>query len=458
MIKRRVALMSLAGLPLFLRGFESASAASKEAEVVGSPLRGSLDAGKHGLLPQASGNQSRKLQSIIDKASAAGVPVFLPPGAYRVSNITLPAGAHLTGVPGASRLIYSGEGFLLAADEAAAITLSNLSIDGVNGWMEGENAALIHLRGVRDVVIDNCAVAGARGSAIVLERCGGRIERSHLSGATQYGLYAVESRGLSIVGNTVADCGNGGLLVHRWTKGTDGTLISGNRIERIRATAGGTGQNGNGINLFRADSVSVTNNHISDCAFSAIRANASSNAIISGNHCLNVGETSIYAEFGFEGAVISANIVDGAANGIAVVNLNEGGRISTVSGNVVRNLSSVGPYPAENAGFGIGISVEGDAAISGNMIENCANWAMQLGWGPYLRNVSVTGNVIRKAPVGIAVSVAEGAGATLIANNLLSETAQGAILGFRWKDKATGELANGPSGFQHLSISGNRTD
>ncbi len=34
---------------------------------------------------------------------------------------------------------------------------------------------------------------------------------------------------------------------------------------------------------------------------------------------------------------------------------------------------------------------------------------MQLGWGPYLRNLVVTGNVIRKAPVGCAVSVADGA-------------------------------------------------
>ena len=47
---------------------------------------------------------------------------------------------------------------------------------------------------------------------------------------------------------------------------------------------------------------------------------------------LNSGETGIYSEFQFEGAVISANVVDGATNGISVVNFNEGGRLATVTG------------------------------------------------------------------------------------------------------------------------------
>ena len=36
--------------------------------------------------------------------------------------------------------------------------------------------------------------------------------------------------------------------------------------------------------------------------------------------CSRSGETAIYAEFAFQGAVIGSNIVDGAANGISVVN------------------------------------------------------------------------------------------------------------------------------------------
>ena len=45
----------------------------------------------------------------------------------------------------------------------------------------------------------------------------------------------------------------------------------------------------------------------------------------------------IYSEFGFEGAVIADNVVDGAGNGISVTNFNEGGRLASVRGNIVRN-------------------------------------------------------------------------------------------------------------------------
>ncbi|WP_204349371.1 hypothetical protein, partial [Klebsiella pneumoniae] len=66
---------------------------------------------------------------------------------------------------------------------------------------------------------------------------------------------------------------------------------------------------------------------------------------------------------------------------------------------------------------GIGIAVEADAAISGNIVEGAPPAGIQLGWGQYLRDVSVTGNVIKGAPVGIAVSVAPGAGQALITDN-----------------------------------------
>jgi hypothetical protein len=72
----------------------------------------------------------------------------------------------------------------------------------------------------------------------------------------------------------VRDCANGGILVHRWSVGEDATIVARNRVMRIAARAGGTGQNGNGINIFRAGNVMVTDNHVSDCAFSAIRANS----------------------------------------------------------------------------------------------------------------------------------------------------------------------------------------
>ena len=79
----------------------------------------------------------------------------------------------------------------------------------------------------------------------------------------------------------------------------------------------GSGQNGNGVNVFRAGSVIVSNIRIADCAFSAIRSNSGSNCQMIGNSCARLGEVALYAAFAFEGAVIANNIVDKAAMGIS---------------------------------------------------------------------------------------------------------------------------------------------
>ncbi|ACI54089.1 conserved hypothetical protein [Rhizobium leguminosarum bv. trifolii WSM2304] len=424
--------------------------------VAGQPdLRGAIDAVEYRAIPESGNRKTRSLQQMIEQAARENVPVFLPPGTYRVANLNLPDNTRITGVPGASRIVYTGEGHLLAAANVRRIELSNLVIDGGNRRLGDTAGGLVQFTGVDEVLIDNCDIGGSRKHGLQLERCGGRIERSRISGAAQAGLYAVDSANLSITGNTITDCGNGGILVHRWNKAEDGTMVSGNRISNIRANDGGTGQNGNGINIFRADGVMVVNNHISDCAFTAIRANSASDIQISNNQCRRSGETAIYVEFAFEGAVVSANMIDGAANGISIANFDEGGRLATVTGNVVRNLTLKGPYKHE-VGFGIGIAAEADTLISGNVIEGAPRWGMQIGWGPYLRNVVVSGNVVRQAPVGCAVSVADGAGTAVITDNVFQETAEGAVLGFQWEKKVSAEMAGGGAPYKQLTVERNR--
>ncbi|MDM9626756.1 TIGR03808 family TAT-translocated repetitive protein [Rhizobium sp. S152] len=419
-------------------------------------LRGSIDPVKYKTLPDAGDRKSVSLQRMINEASRAGVPMFLPPGTYKVSNLTLPDNTRITGVPGASRIVYTGDGHLFSAENVRRIELSNIVIDGQNRWLGDYANALVQFTGVDEVVIDNCEILGSRKHAVQLERCGGRIERSRISGAGQSGIYAVETNRMSVTGNAVFDCGNGGILVHRWKKATDNAIVTNNRVYRIRANDGGTGQNGNGINIFRADNVMVANNHVSDCAFTAIRANSGSNVQISGNQCLRSGETAIYVEFEFEGAVVADNMIDGAANGISIANFDQGGRLASVTGNVIRNLTLEGPYKPD-VGFGIGIAAEADTLISGNVVEGAPRWGLQLGWGPYLRNLVVTGNIIRKARIGCAVSVAEGAGSAVITDNVFEDTPDGAILGFEWVKKVTGELAAaGDAAYPQLTIERNR--
>ena len=210
----------------------------------------------------------------------------------------------LMGVPGASRLIYSGAGHFLIGENGTHIELTGLVIDGANRGFTPMRKQLCGISNTDHVVIDNCQVLGSIEKGIQIDRSKGRIERSAISGAGgDCGIYAFENKGLSIINNEVSDCVNGGILVHRWEMARDGTIVTGNRISQIGAANGGTGQWGNGINVFRAANVMVANNQISDCAFTAIRSNAGNDVQITGNTCLRSGETAIYSEFEFNGAL-----------------------------------------------------------------------------------------------------------------------------------------------------------
>ncbi|MER9725028.1 MULTISPECIES: TIGR03808 family TAT-translocated repetitive protein [unclassified Mesorhizobium] len=449
MLNRRTLLKGTAGFAVL--GLSVGNALAKTA------VRGSINAAELGVEPDAPDDQSKAFATMLAEASQRNAPVFLPPGTYVVSNLTLPARVRLSGVPGASRILYGGNGHLLTAEQAEHIEFTALVFDGANGGLADDAQGLLDLRRVAHLVIDNCTITGSGKHGLALEHASGRIERSEISGAADAGIYSVEAAGLAISDNTVSDCGNGGILVHRWQQAEDGTIVSGNRVQRIGARGGGTGQNGNGINAFRAGNVSVTGNIVSDCAFSAIRANSSSNLQMTGNTCSRSGETALYSEFSFEGAIIGNNIVDGAANGISIVNFNDGGRMGVCSNNIVRNLSTTGPYPADAPGFGVGISVEADTTVSGNVIENAPLYGMQIGWGAYMRNVVATGNIIRQAGTGIAVTVVEGAGNAIISDNVIDGAKNGAIIGQRWAEPATGDLARSSiSGYAHLTVERNR--
>ena len=108
----------------------------------------------------------------------------------------------------------------------------------------------------------------------------------------------------------------------------------------------------------------VQGNRVADCTYSAIRGNAASNIQIIANSCERLGEVAIYSEFEFQGAVIANNVIDTAATGISVTNFQEGGRLSVIQGNLIRNLFRREYEKEDKRGEGIG--VEADAVVSGN--------------------------------------------------------------------------------------------
>jgi len=412
-----------------------------------------LDAAHFGLRPGAPDDQSLRLQRAIDEAARTRVPLALAPGVYRVGGLTLPAGAQILGVRGATRLSFSRGPSLLSSDHGESITLAGLTFDGGNQPIAARG--LLHLAGARDLRIADCAIANAAGNALALEDCTGLVETNTIDSAADNGVFANDSRDLIIRGNTIRRCGNGGIRIWQSDKGQDGSLIADNTIEEIASRGGGDGQNGNGVNVFRAAGVLVRDNAIRACAFSAVRGNAASNLQIHGNRCADIGEVALYAEFDFDGAVIANNIVDGAAVGVSVTNFNRGGRLAIVQGNLIRNLKAKRPQGGSDSA-GVGISVEADTAVAGNVIEKAPWMGIEVGAGRYLRDVAVTGNIVREAAYGIAVSVVSGTGATSITGNLISGARLAALVGIEWGKVISSDLARDIARYPQLTVANNR--
>ena len=150
--------------------------------------------------------------------------------------------------------------------------------------------------------------------------------------------------------------------------------------------------------------------------------------------------------------MISGNIVDGAANGISIVNFNEGGRMAVCSAATSCAICRrKAPTVQDPPGFGVGIGVEADTAVTGNVIENAPLYGMQIGWGPYMRNVVATGNVIRKRRHGHR---RHGGRRRRLGGDLRQcdrRGPEGAIVGYRWAEPATGDLAEGTAGYADLT-------
>jgi len=371
-------------------------------------------------------DQTAELQAAIDAAAERRLPLALGPGRFLCGPLALRPGSHLVGVPGQTVLAYNGSAALLIATSAPDLRIERLVLDGSRLGFDARRATgLIEITECQAVVLSELIVRGSLLNGIALTRSSGRIADCRIADVAQAGLLSLDATGLTIAHNSVSDCANNGIQVWRSTDGEDGTLVVSNRIERIAAKAGGSGQNGNGINVFQAGSVIVSGNRIADCAYSAVRANAADNVQMTGNSSARAGEVALYAEFGFQGALISGNLVDHAASGISVTNFNDGGRLAVVSGNLVRNLHRRDAEPVDKRG--VGISIEADGTVIGNVIEDAPTAGIIAGWGRYLRDVSITGNLVRTAGVGILVSADRDAGAALIANNMISGAKDGAI-------------------------------
>jgi uncharacterized secreted repeat protein (TIGR03808 family) len=425
-----------------------------------APLTSSLgrDVTQFGVRPGSADDQTKALQRAIDEAARAQMPLALPPGVYRTGMLRLSSGTQLIGVRGATKLVFTGGASMLSGEGADSLTVCGITLDG-GGIALPARRGLIHCLAGRDLRIIDCEIKNSGGGAIWLEQISGDVSGNIISDTGSTAIVSFDANGLIVSRNSVIGTNDNGIEILRNSIGADGTLVADNRIEDIKAGPGGSGQYGNAINAFRAGNVIIRGNRIQNCDYSAVRGNSASNVQIAGNNVSDVREVALYSEFSFEGAVIAGNTVDGAAIGVSVCNFNEGGRIAVVQGNIIRNLlpkRPIGTAPDDDAG--IGIYVEADSAVTGNVIENAPAFGIVAGWGRYLRDVAITGNVIRKAFAGIGVSVVPGAGTILVNSNMISETPRGAVVGLDHARAITNDLSvDGADRYAQVVIGGNAT-
>jgi uncharacterized secreted repeat protein (TIGR03808 family) len=208
MLNRRSFLSATAGFAVAGLASPLSAGASDLSGIKLAAMRGSINAGELGLRPAAFDDQSKAFAKMLDEAANRDMPVFLPPGVYIMSNLSLPPHVRLSGVPGATRIIYGGDGHLMLAEEAVHIELSGLVLDGANRWIGDQAQGLLDLRRIGHLVVENCQIIGSSKNGVALERVTGRIDRSNISGAADAGIYSVEAVRLDITGNSVSDWGS----------------------------------------------------------------------------------------------------------------------------------------------------------------------------------------------------------------------------------------------------------
>jgi uncharacterized secreted repeat protein (TIGR03808 family) len=442
--RRSLLAAALSGLGAMAVG-EAGAAESRSARRAISPVPTplgtlGLEAATLGLRADADHDQSAILRSALAEAARRAAPLLVAPGRYRISGVAIPDGTRLVGIPGATILAAARPGALLTASGSRRLAIEGIGLDGRALPAEARQG-LLAIADVADLTLADCGFANGGAVGLTVSRSGGRIANSRFRAMADAALFAIDSTGLAIEGNSVEDCGNNGIQVWRSAKGDDATSIRGNRVSRIRNDAGGDGPNGNGISIFRAGGVLVEGNTLRDCALTFIRNNSGSGVQILGNNGRRCGEVALYSEFAFEGAMIANNLVEDCAQGVNITNLDHGGRLAVCANNLIRTARrGLAPRGKELIG-GIGIHVEAEAAVTGNVVEGASDVGISLGWSWGMRNLLATGNIIRDTGIGISVSLVPKERNALIANNVIAGARLGAVIGTEYGKAVTGDLA-----------------
>lgn len=392
------------------------------------------------------------LQSVFDYARIQGRPLFFQPGLYdsgATTVLTSNGGGkplQVRAVPGSVTFRFTGTGTFLTITGQTQVHFEGIIFYGDNralaDFVPGRPAFIAVSGTAKDISFEKCQVAYTPGIGIYVSSGADALIRDTNLSNHSIGIWSENAR-ISVLDSSISVMSNNGIAIWQDTITGDSSTISGNIINGIETAAGGTGQNGNGVSVFRAVGVTIANNKIFNTKFSAVRCNGGGLFNISNNNIFGTREVAIFVEapgagIDLTGSIVSNNSMDTVGSGINVANsgqfsdgvsrsvIVEGNRISNALNN---SIPDAGYYPPTTGGSGI--SVEQDCVVSGNLIDGAALAGIQAGINTAARDLVVTGNLVRNTSIGIGVSndAVTGAGRSIVVSgNIVRNASSGGIV------------------------------
>ncbi len=373
----------------------------------------------------------------IRDATMAGRPFRLPPGVTTIYRVDLPEGAHLIGARGGSTLRLGYAGAMISnRGSVGSLTFEGVTFDGGHRPID-EAFGLLTFVDVAQVELENCTILNST-TGVMQRRCGGRIRLSSFHDLSDTAIHDDNCAGMIIDANTIRRCGNNG--VHHWSAHSrrhDGSRISNNVITDISNRSGGDGMFGNGVRVAECGPVTIDNNVIERCQYTAVRNAGGWDVVVSGNRCKSFNEKAMYAEFGFRNATFANNVIEDCGAGISATNyLGPGdGDGALISGNVITKLRPSHPDNefGVRSGWLAGLQGEGDVRMIGNTIVGSPRVAILAGYFGARQNVTVEDNRLIDNDYAIGVATQEGVGPCTISGNEMRGSKKANIVAmFQW--------------------------
>ena len=162
-----------------------------------------------GVVPNAAESPQEALQKAIDEISAAGQPVYIPAGVYRISDLRLPPKCILNGDPGRTVLLptrINGEIFLASPNRS--LQVSGIVFDGRAPGTTALDAVTSIFRingGV--AVIRECEFRNITGGAISARDVSAIFTMNHFHDCTHGALKVAQARSLVVRQCRFEECG-----------------------------------------------------------------------------------------------------------------------------------------------------------------------------------------------------------------------------------------------------------